>query len=292
MNTEIQHIVDTHCHVISQDQAQFPIADSIGGKQSDWSRERPVNVDGMQKEMLNAGISKSVLVQASTCYGHDSSYVAHSVKTSPNCFIGVCSVDFLDPKAIEHLEHWLKLGVTGVRVFIAGHTAADDNKRLDDPKAFPLWDWISEKQIPICVQLRSNGLPSVANLLTHFPKAVVLLDHFARPELSDGFPFAQAQSLFDLARFNGLHFKYTTHNVRDSLSGKSTQAEFIQKAVQVFGASRIAWGSNFPACNRTLAEQLQEGIEATAELSLSDREWIFSKTAHQLYPSLNNIAGL
>jgi len=292
MQTDIQKIVDTHCHVISEDHARFPIADSIGGKQSDWSKERPVNEVGMKKAMLTAGVAKSVLVQASTCYGHDSSYVAHSVKAGPECFIGVCSVDFLDPKAIEHLEHWLELGISGVRVFIAGHTASDDSKHLDDPKAFPLWDWISEKQIPICVQLRSNGLPSVANLLTHFPKAIVLLDHFARPELSDGYPYSQAQSLFDLARFSGLHFKYTTHNVRDSQLGNSTQTEFIKKAVQVFGSSRIAWGSNFPACNRTLAEQLQEGLSATAQLSLSDREWIFSKTAHQLYPNLNGIAGL
>jgi predicted TIM-barrel fold metal-dependent hydrolase len=292
MNSDVQHIVDTHCHVISENPSLFPIEHSVGGKQSDWSKNRPVNVDGMKEAMLQAGVSKSVLVQASTCYGHDSSYVAHSVKSSPKCFIGVCSVDFLDPKAIEHLQHWLELGVKGVRVFIAGHTAADDSKRIDDPKAFALWDWISEKQIPICVQLRSNGLASLSNLLKQFPKAIVLLDHFARPELSDGEPYKEAQSLFDLAQYSGLHFKYTTHNVRDSLLGQATPSGFIKKAVQVFGSSRIAWGSNFPACDRSLAEQLQEGLRATSDLSLSDREWIFTKTAHQLYPSLNSIPGL
>lgn len=292
MNSEIAHIVDTHCHVISQDLSTFPIADSIGGKQSDWSKDRPANAEDMQKAMFSAGISKSVLVQASTCYGHDSSYVANSVKTNPSCFIGVSSVDFLDSNAIDQLQRWLNLGICGVRVFIAGHTASDNSKQIDDPKAFPLWDWMTQAQIPICVQLRSNGLSSLANLLNHFPKAIVLLDHFARPELSDGAPFSQAQSLFDLAKFSGLHFKYTTHNVRDSKLGHSTPCDFIKKAVQVFGASRIAWGSNFPACDRTLKEQLEEGLNATAELSLIDREWIFSKTAHQLYPSLNNISGL
>jgi hypothetical protein len=35
-------VVDTHPHVIAQDNRRYPFA-PLGGKQSDWSRERPVD---------------------------------------------------------------------------------------------------------------------------------------------------------------------------------------------------------------------------------------------------------
>ena len=86
------HVVDTHCHVISSDNTLFPITTPMGGKQSDWSKERPVSDSGMTAAMKAGGVSKSVLVQASTCYGHDNRYVAQSVAHHPEAFAGVFSV--------------------------------------------------------------------------------------------------------------------------------------------------------------------------------------------------------
>ena len=64
--------IDTHSHVICTDTARYPNA-PVGGQKSDWSRERPVSAEQMIAAMDEAGIAKSVLVQASTCYGHDNS---------------------------------------------------------------------------------------------------------------------------------------------------------------------------------------------------------------------------
>jgi L-fuconolactonase len=57
--------------------------------------------------------------------------------------------------------------------------------------------------------------------------------------------------------------------------------------VSAFGANRIAWGSNFPASAGGLTKHLQEALEATASLTLEDQRWIYSGTAHALYPDLN-----
>ena len=65
-------VVDSHSHVIADDPVRYPLA-PMGGKQSDWSKERPVNGAGMALAMKDAGVTKSILVQASTCYGHDNS---------------------------------------------------------------------------------------------------------------------------------------------------------------------------------------------------------------------------
>jgi L-fuconolactonase len=278
-------IVDLHSHVIADDHARFPLA-PMGGQQSEWSRDRPVSAAGMCQAMQEAGVAKSVLVQASTCYGHDNAYVLESVKALPAQFVGVYSVDLLAPDALARIQHWQQAGLHGLRVFIAGHTTADHSVRLDDPRAFPAWAYISEHGIPICVQLRANGLPQLETLLTRFPQATVMLDHFARPALEDGAPYPQAKALFALARHRNLHFKLTTHNVRESKLGQATQASFCRAVVDCFGAQRIAWGSNFPASPGTLAQHLQEAMQATAALSLQEQAWIYSRTAHALYPAL------
>lgn len=278
-------IVDTHSHVISDDPARFP-TDPMGGKQSDWSRERPVNGAGMLDAMRAAGVAQSVLVQASTCYGHDNSYVAACVKQHPHEFAGVFSVDFTAADAIGRIEHWMAAGLAGVRVFVAGHTAADSSVRLDDPRSAPTWDYLARTRIPVCVQLRADKLVQLETVLARSPEAAVLLDHGARPELEDGAPYTKAAPLFGLAKYRNLHVKYTTHNVRESQHGLATPASFIEALVKAFGANRIAWGSNFPASPGTLATQLNEALEATVKLGAADRDWIFSGTARALYPQL------
>lgn len=278
-------VVDTHCHVIAPDTASYPLA-PMGGKQSPWSRERPVDATGMLEAMAQAGVAQSVLVQASTCYGHDNRYVADCVAAHPGKFIGVFSVDLLAPDAALAIGRWRDAGLAGVRFFVAGHSTADRSIRLDDPLARAAWQLASDQGIPVCVQIRADGLPQLEAVLTAFPRVQVLLDHFARPALDDGAPYRQAQALWSLARFPGLNFKLTTHNLLEAAEGRSTPQAFCQAAVDAFGAQRIAWGSNFPASAGTLAEQLELALRGTAGLREDDRAWIFSGTARRLYPSL------
>jgi len=283
-------IIDLHTHVIADDQDAYPLA-PLAGKQSDWSRERPVTYPAMLAAMDEAGIAKVALVQASTCYGHDNRYVADSVAARPDRFIGIYSIGLTDEDAAERIAYWHGRGLHGMRVFIAGHTAADRGARLDDPRGFPAWERAQELDIPVCVQLRADGLPQLENVLQRFPRVRVLLDHFARPRLDDGPPYAAAASLFGLARHANLFFKLTTHNVREAKEGAATQASFLRQAVDAFGADRIAWGSNFPASAGSLVALLGEALEATASLSDEEREWIFHRTAKALYPALGAAGG-
>ena len=78
---------------------RYPLA-PMGGKQSDWSRERPVNDAGMLAAAAAVGVAKSVLVQASTCCGNDNRYVQASVQAHPGRFVGG-AVDMQAADAIE-----------------------------------------------------------------------------------------------------------------------------------------------------------------------------------------------
>jgi L-fuconolactonase len=277
--------IDTHAHVISPDTARYPHA-PLGGEQSGWSRERPVSYEKMIAAMDEAGVAKTALVQASTCYGHDNAYVADAVAAHPERFTGVFSIDVFAPDAPERIRHWIGRKLRGMRVFIAGHTAAAKDARLDDPRAFPAWACASDAGIPICVQMRGTYAQLDA-MLTRFPQARVLLDHMGRPAIADGPPYLDAGPLFELARHRNLYLKLTSHNVRESRQGKATPETFFARVVKEFGASRIAWGSNYPATEGTLAALLADARAALASLPGEYQEWILFRTAKTLYyPSL------
>ena len=261
--------IDVHPHVISRDEARYPRA-PLGGKQSDWSQERPVSAEEMLRAMDEAGIERSVLVQASTCYGHDNSYVADTAAAHPKRFAGVFSVDVLAADAPERITYWKSRGLGGLRVFVAGHTTKQD-VRLDDPRSFPAWEHAQELGLPVCVQVRAQGLSQLAAMLERFPRTRVALDHMARPDPSD------PASLLALARYENLLLKLTTHNLHDVPPG------FLERVVKHFGASRVAWGSNYPAAKGRLKDLLEQMRGALRGLTSSEQDWIFARTARSLY---------
>jgi predicted TIM-barrel fold metal-dependent hydrolase len=282
----VSTVIDIHPHVIAADAKRYPLS-PLSGRQSDWSRERPVGFEAMIAAMDEAGVAKAALVQASTCYGHDNSYIADAVAAHRARFTGVFSVDVLERDAAERIDHWVSRGLTGLRVFIAGHTAAAKDTRLDDRRSFPAWEYAEKAAIPVCVQLRAAGLPQLVTVLERFPRLRVILDHMARPAIDDGPPYAAAASLFSLARYGNLYLKLSTHNVREARAGKAAPESFFARVVAEFGASRIAWGSNYPASEGTLAGILAEARSALAPLPSADRDWIFFRTAQSLYPALS-----
>jgi L-fuconolactonase len=123
--------IDIHPHVISRDDVAYPRA-PLFGVQSDWSRERPVTIEDMIAAMDEAGVEKSAIVQASTCYGHDNSYLADGIAKHKSRLTGVCSVDIRAPDAVEKLKFWRERGMTGLRLFTGGGSRAADILDLCD----------------------------------------------------------------------------------------------------------------------------------------------------------------
>jgi len=280
--------IDIHAHVISTDTVRYPNA-PLGGRKSDWSRERPVNVEQMIAAMNEAGIAKSALVQASTCYGHDNSYIADAVTAYPDRFTGVFSVDVLAPDASEKIRYWVSRKLTGMRLFTAGSTMPNQADWVDDPRSFPAWECAGELEIPICMQMTVKAIPQLIHMLERFPNVPVILDHMAKPTLSDGPPYTGATDLFRLADYKNLYLKVTPRTVAEAQSGKATPATFFPLLISKFRASRIAWGSNYPTSEGTLPELLKFCQAGLSVLAAEDRDWIFARTALTLYPSLVGI---
>src|SRR3954471_9466800 len=161
-------IIDIHPHIIANDPQRYPLA-PLGGHQSDWSRTRPVSTEQMIAAMDKAGVDKSAIVQASTCYGHDNSYVADAVAAHPDRFTGVFSVDVLAPDAPERMRHWVGRGLTGMRLFTIGSTMPTQASGLDDPQTYPAWECADKLGLAICLQMSPKALPQTVKMAERFP---------------------------------------------------------------------------------------------------------------------------
>jgi L-fuconolactonase len=278
-------IFDIHTHVISSDTARYKLA-PLGGQQSDWSRTRPVSAEQLIAEMDRAGVAKSAVVHASTAYGFDNSYVADSVARYPQRFTGVFSIDLFAADACDQFDRWTRAGLTGLRLFTTGSTLPGQATWLADPRTFPVWERAEALGLPVCLQMRPEGVPDLRKLLDRFRSVPIILDHLARPMLSDGPPYAAARWLFDLATSPNLFLKLTSRTVEQAAEGLSTHRAFFPRLVAAFGADRIAWGSNFPAHAGPMALLLTEAKRALGCLSEADQAAIFSGTARRLYPAL------
>jgi L-fuconolactonase len=278
-------VVDIHPHVISKDTVKYPL-NPLGGIQSDWSRERPVPYPDMLVAMDEAGVDKSALVHSSTAYGYDNTYCAEAVAAHPKRFTGVYSVDVLAPDAVEKIKYWMQRGMAGLRLFTTGSTMRGQATWFYDPRTYPSWDYVGEVGLPVCMQMTQAGFPQLRELMQRFPKVKIILDHLARPQITDGPPFAADRAFWAFAQNPNVYLKVTPINYMREEWGKGSPETFFGKMASEFGAKRIAWGSNFPATAGKLKDNLAQARKALASLSAADQEWIFGKTAQTLYPAL------
>jgi L-fuconolactonase len=278
-------IVDIHPHITSADTNRYPMT-PVGGNRSAWSEKRRATIEELVAAMDEAGVDKAAVVQSVSTHGYDCSYLADSVALHPGRCTGVSSLDLLAADAPEKLRYWVKeRKLSGLRVYTGGLTNKQSTS-LSDPRTFPGWECACELGIPVSVSLRPEGLPQLMVLIRQFPRVLIVIDHLMDAPLEEGPPYARSECVFDLARYVNVYLKLTTINIRALRKVKGSPETFFPLLVKKFGASRIAWGSNYPASEGILKEIVSEAKSALAVLPEQDREWIFARTAQSLYPAL------
>jgi L-fuconolactonase len=134
--------------------------------------------------------------------------------------------------------------------------------------------------------MKQEGLPLLRQIMDRFPEVTIILDHLARAPFADGPPYKAAAEILELAKYRQVYLKITPVNVTPKSWAKGAPDTFFGKVLETFGASRIAWGSNFPNSVGTLSEILGAARKAFSFAKGSDQDWIFGKTALTLYPAL------
>lgn len=282
-------LIDIHPHIVSKDTVRYPVT-PIGGTRSEWSKERSATLEELIAAMDAGGVDKAAIVHSSTTYGFNNDYVVDAVAQYPKRFTGVFSVNVTQADAAERMRYWYGKGMTGMRIYARGSTIKEAWLALDDPRTFPAWECASELGISVATNMHGTGpgLEQIKSTLRRFPKVKLLIDHLGRPPAEDGPPYEAAKEYYTLADFPNVYLKFTPSALKTIIKGKADTDTLMPKLVSVFGANRIAWGSNFPASPGSMGDIVAASREATRTLSDTDREWIFAKTAQTLYPELRD----
>ncbi|MDQ4113046.1 MAG: amidohydrolase [Actinomycetota bacterium] len=254
---------DTHTHAISPDTAAYPPA-PLGGTRSAWSQDRPVDIDGLLRALDDAGVERAALVHASTVYGFDNSYAADALAAHPDRLVGVCAVDFLSETAVDDLRDWVEnRGFSGVRIRVSDGTTKvpTPGSGVSDERMTKVWKYVAEQHLPVCIQMHSKDAPKLLEVLQVHPELTILLDHMGRPNAAGGAPYPLLDELGRLAAYSGVHLKITPPALkRLDETPEAETGEVLERLIDIFGARRIMWGSNFPASAGTLAG-LRDDIE-------------------------------
>jgi predicted TIM-barrel fold metal-dependent hydrolase len=274
-----EEIIDIHAHIISSDPQRYPPA-PLGGKMSEFARTRPQTYEQYVAQADNAGVSKAGIVQVSTYFGVDDSYLIDSVARNPRRFVAVGSIDCLAPDNVQVLDGWVRRGMTGLRIF----TLPGDDSSLMNPKADPVWDYVEKKGMTACIS--TQNLEQFRAVVQRHPHVKIVLDHTDFLELEEGPPYSRAGCFFELSKFRNFYIKATPTTFRSAAKGKSTPGAFMQALVSAFGADRIAFGSDLPSMEGPLTALVAEAKAAMDRLSAADRAMIFAGTAKRLYPAL------
>lgn len=274
-------IVDTHVHVIAEDQRKYPRTPSAA--HTEWVRD--MSAETLLELNRAAGIDRTVLVQAYGAYRYDNGYAADCAMRYRDRFASVCILDPLQSGAPDQLAYWVtQRGVRGLRLFTWTEPEAT---WLDDPRTFPLWERAESLGIPLCAITAFHQLPRLRAALERFPNVPLALDHLGLPRLDDGPPYDAIRPLFELARLPNVYLKFSSVSMYAARKGKSAPREFFRRLLDYFGPRRMMWGSNFPATHdRGLKEQLELAQDELSFLSQEDRRSLFGETALTLWPML------
>jgi L-fuconolactonase len=284
-------IIDTHVHVFTDDRKKYPQiidtprAGSIPSIKDIGQTEWPLTtIEKLIEEFDAAGVDKATLVQAYFVYEYDNSYAIDTANAYPDRFTPVVVLDPLDPEAPDELSRLVEdERVTGLR-FMRGRLPESS---LGRPETFPLWQRLEQLDIPLAINDRIHEISKVMKPMERYPGVKVAFEH-AWGHKVDAPPYDVLAPLFELAKNPNVYIKTAINNIAAARDGGGTPEALYTKLVEVFGAKRIMWSSNYPAHPKfgSVKARVDESKKALAHLSQDDQEWIFAKTAQSFYPAL------
>jgi predicted TIM-barrel fold metal-dependent hydrolase len=285
-------VIDTHVHVFTDDRRNYPQirdtarAGSIPSITEIGQTEWPLTTaEVLLQQMDEAGIAKATLVQAYFVYEYDNRYTIDSTRAHPDRFTSIAVLDPMDPKSPDELSRLVEQeGVTGLR-FMRGRLPQTS---LGEPVTFPLWARLQELKIPLAVNDRVWEIPKIRKAMERYPDVRVAFEHAWGHKVGSPPVYDVLKPLFEFAGNPNVYIKTAINNIAAAREGGGTPRQLYERLVDVFGAKRIMWSSNYPAHPKfgSVKARLEVSRQELAFLPAEDQAWIFGKTALAFYPAL------
>ena len=236
-------------------------------------------------ELKKHGIGRTILVQAAATV-QESEYML-GIADATDSVAGVVGwVDFENPGDLAHLRRLAQHPkFCGVRPMIQDIADVDWMLREDV-------QWGFQALVDLDLTLDALGftrhLGNFHTIATRYPDMRMVIDHIMKPPIGDHPDLLDdwKDGMARLARDTSACCK---------LSGLVTEARedwgiddlrpYAAHVLQVFGADRVMWGSDWPVCQlRATYDQWRTAAKAlTANLSVADKAQVFGGTAARFY---------
>lgn len=275
-------LVDAHHHFWDPAAADYPwLTDELA------IIRRPFGPADLQPLLEAAGVDATVLVQTRSSLDETRGFLRIADATT---FVrGVVGwVDLTDGAVADTLAE-LKAGPGGDRLVGIRHQVHDepDSDWLRRPDVRRGIAAVGAAGLAYDLLVRSRELPAAIDTVQSLPDVRFVIDHLAKPPIRDGDQEHWASLIRPFGR---------EPNVWCKVSGLVTEADwaewrpadlrpFVDHAVDVFGARRLLFGSDWPVCllAGTYDEVLQAARESLAGLTPTDRAAVFGDNAVEVY---------
>ncbi len=273
--------IDAHQHFWNLDRVAYPWLTPAYGP-----LYRSYEPPDLAPQLRAAGIDRTVLVQAANSYADTDAMLAQADRYP---WIGavVGWVPLQHPEeAGQALDRYARHPTfRGVRHLI--HEEADPDWVVQDRVIEGLRVLAARGLLFEVVAVFPHHLKHVPTLAERVPDLAIVIDHLAKPSIRDGAMEPWATQLAAAARYPNVHAKVSGLNTAadpDTWSAADL-APFIDRAIGLFGADRLMFGSDWPVC--LLAGDYQqvwrETNRALSGLSARESAAIFGGTAQRIY---------
>ncbi|HWK99105.1 MAG TPA: amidohydrolase family protein [Parapedobacter sp.] len=165
--------------------------------------------------------------------------------------------------------------------------AEEDHRFLLRPAFMAGVEALAAHRLTYDILVKPHQLDAVTEFVASFPTQPFVIDHLAKPYIKAGVYRPWADQLAAIARYGNVYCKLSGMVTEaDWLTWKPADFEFyIQHILDVFGAGRVMFGSDWPVCN--VAAQYDEVVglveQAIGHLSPHDQELIWHRNAVDFY---------
>ena len=272
-------IIDSHQHFWQVGRFDYPwMNSSLGVLYRDYLP------DQLEPILAQNGVSKTVLVQASNSV-EESRWLLQLADDYPFVAGVVGWVDLMADEVDSQLDELVSHPkFKGVRHLVESEPADD---WLVQPQVLSGLKRLSTYGVSYDLLVHTRHLKYVQKVVDACPDLKLVVDHMAKPPIASGEIETWRQELRQVAAIEQINCK---------LSGLVTEANwtswttsdlrpYVDCALELFGSSRLLFGSDHPVCLLAASYELvlTSFRELLNELSVDDQQKIFGGNAAEFY---------
>jgi L-fuconolactonase len=270
-------IVDTHAHIYSPDEAAYPPIEK--------PFRPPVGTgspEHLRREARAAGVDRVMMVQTTTFYGWDNSFVRDTGAGSGDWAVTVCTLNPDDPHSPDVLYALAQRShARALRTYAGG-----PQRRYDTPGNRRLYAAARQVGIVTNALLTVKQAGDLARMARDFADVPIVIDHCLALRAGPDHD-ATVSAMEELAQLPNTHAKlsflptgseeeYPFHDMQGA----------CRRIIDAFGPDRCVWGSDFPTelwCPKTTYAGHLRLFEEELGLSRGVQEAILGGTAQRVY---------